>query len=73
MIIQSVQFDDQGGITVAYVHEHEQSREGNAQHVLYINSYGQQQYDRVAYYAQELREDAEEMVAWYEKYKSGTA
>jgi hypothetical protein len=71
--VQSVQFDEEGGIVVQYIHEHEQTAEGNLQHVIYINPHGLQTYDRVAYYATELLEDVEEMVAWYEKYKAGTA
>lgn len=65
--ILSVQFDDDGGITIVYLYENEQTRDDYQTHTLYVTMHGQTQYERVSYYANELREDAAELIGWWEK------
>lgn len=67
--ILSVQFDDEGGITITYLYDNEQTRDEYQTHQLYITMAGQARYERVNYYANELKEDAAEMVAWWQAAK----
>jgi hypothetical protein len=69
MRILSVQFDDEGGIVINYLIPGEQTRYENQTHTLYVTMAGQTQYSQVNYYANELREDAAELVAWWDKEK----
>jgi hypothetical protein len=70
--VMNIQFDDEdGSIAIQYAHESEQSPEGFLVRQVVISQHGLSQYEHVAYYAKELREDAEELVSWYEKYKKG--
>ena len=72
--ISSIRFDDDdGSIIIDWLDETEQSREGGEAHQTYITQEGQQQYKHVGYYAKELREDVDELIGWFRKYRNGYA
>lgn len=70
--ILGVRLDDEdGNIMIDWMDESEQSREGGVAYQTYITLEGQQSYGRVGYYAKELREDIDELLGWWRKYRSG--
>jgi hypothetical protein len=71
MNIIGIRFLDDGGINVEWSDDTEQSPEGGTAHSTYISQYGQQSYPHVETYAGELRQDAQELLAWFNKYKKG--
>ena len=71
MNIVSISFMDDGGITIDWADDSEQSPEGGVMHSTHISQFGQQSYPHVGTYSDELRQDAQELLAWFNKYKKG--
>jgi len=71
MNIISIGFLDDGGITIDWSDDTEQSPEGGVVHSTYISQFGRQTYPHVGTYSDELKQDAEELLAWFVKYKKG--
>lgn len=71
MIIMGVTFTEDGGVSIDWSDDSEQSPEGGTVHSTYISQWGQQQYPHVGNYADELRQDAEELLGWFQKYQRG--
>ena len=62
---------DDGTIVVEWLDEDDHRPEGSVVKQTAITVRGQEDWDRVGYYATELRQDLEELVAWFEKYRLG--
>ena len=62
---------DDGSITVEWMYEHEHTPQTSEIRQTLIAPRAQEDWEHVGYYAQELREDLEELVAWTEKYRLG--
>ena len=71
MNIVGIAFLDDGGINIEWSDDLEQSPEGGTAHSTYISMFGRQTYPHVGTYAEELKQDAEELLAWFIKYKKG--
>lgn len=71
MNIVGVRFMDDGGISIEWADDSEQFPEGGVAHSTYISQFGQQTYAHVGTYAEELKQDAEELLAWFIKYQRG--
>ena len=71
MNIVSIRFGDDGGINIDWADDTEQSPEGGVMHSTYISQFGQQAYPHVGTYSDELKQDAQELLAWFIKYKKG--
>lgn len=54
-------------MVVDWMRESEQSVAGGMAHTTWISAEGQSRDEQVGYYVEELREDAAELVAWWEK------
>lgn len=59
------------GIVVDWTSDADQRPEGSTFHQTQITSTGEENWEHVRYYAMELRQDAEELVQWFEKYRRG--
>ena len=71
MNIASISFMDDGGISIEWSDDTEQSPEGGELHSTYISQFGRQSYQHVGTYADELVQDAQELLAWFLKYRRG--
>ena len=71
MNIHAVSFDNEGGVTIDWSEDTEQTPEGGVVHSTYISQFGQGQYTHVGTYAEELRQDADELLGWFIKYQRG--
>jgi len=71
MNIMGIRFMDDGAISIEWSDETEQSPEGGTAHSTFISQFGQQQYTHVGTYAEELRQDADELLGWFIKYQRG--
>ena len=69
--ILGCRLDDEGSITIEWLYEHEYTPQVTEIHQTIVTSRGQEDWEHVGYYARELREDLEELVAWTEKYRLG--
>lgn len=69
MNIVGINFMDDGGISIDWSDDAEQSPEGGVMHSTYISQFGRQTYPHVGTYADEVVQDAEELLAWFIKYK----
>jgi hypothetical protein len=65
--------DEDGSIVVEWFEEREQTREGGVFYQSMITLEAQENWEQVGYYAKELRQDLEELVAWHEKHRLGRA
>jgi hypothetical protein len=62
---------DDGTIVVEWMDEDDHKPEGSLVRQTSITARGQEDWDKVGYYAKELRQDLEELVHWYEKFRLG--
>lgn len=62
---------DDGTIVVEWLDEDEMKPELTVVRQSSITQRGQEEWDKVGYYAKELRGDLEELVHWTEKYRLG--
>ena len=67
MRVIGVRFEDDGTVVVDWVSEREQSRFGGEGHSTYITTDGQAKNDKLGYYVEELRQDAAELVTWFQR------
>lgn len=65
------QLTDDGTIIVEWMDEDDHQPEGSLVKQTSITTKGQQDWEQVGYYAKELRQDLEELVAWFEKFRLG--
>ncbi len=65
------QLHDDGTIVVEWLDEDDHQPELTVIKQTSITVRGQEDWDRVGYYAKELRGDLEELIAWTEKYRLG--
>jgi len=70
--VYTVTFSDDT-ITVEWVSDEEQTHNFADFHQTTVTREGESQWPRVKYYADELRQDAEEFVHWVDKYRRGVA
>ena len=71
MNIVGIRFLYDGGINIEWSDDSEHTPEGGSVHSTYISMFGRQTYQHVVTYAEELKQDAEELLAWFIKYKKG--
>lgn len=69
--ILGCQLGEDGSIVIEWLNEQEHTPQGGLMHQTVINMKGQKDWEQVGYYADELRQDLEELVAWFEKYRLG--
>lgn len=60
-------------ITIDWASEDEQTRNYADFHQTTVTREGESQWPQVKYYADELRQDVEELVHWIDKYRRGVA
>ncbi len=65
------QLSDDGTIVVEWLDEDQHKPESTTVHQTAITTRGQQDWEKVGYYATELRQDLEELIHWAEKYRLG--
>ena len=70
-VISGVQFDEDGGITIQWADADEVDDEGGTYHNTHISPFGQERDARVGYYSAELRQDVEELLHAWLKYRRG--
>ena len=70
-VIQYVQFYPDGEILLRWTDSDEQGPEGADSHETMIMPDGQERWEQVGYYARELREDTQELLEWWLKYRRG--
>lgn len=64
--------DEDGTIIVEWYEEREHDINGGVMMQTILTVEAQQNWEHVGYYATELRQDLEELVAWSERYRKGT-
>lgn len=68
MRVLSVRFEDDGTIIVDWVMEAEQTKYGGVAHSTWVSLDGQEKFDQVSYYVDEIRSDIEQLLlAWQTK------
>ncbi len=65
------QLSDDGTIIIEWLDEDNHKPEGSVVYQTAITARGQDDWDRVGYYAKELRDDLAELIHWFEKYRLG--
>ena len=70
-VIQYVQFFPDGEILLRWTDSDEQGPEGSDSHETMIMPDGQERYAQVGYYSNELRQDVDELLDWWLKYRRG--
>lgn len=70
-VIQYAQFFPDGEILLRWTDSAEQGPEGSDSHETMILADGQERWEQVGYYANELREDVNELLEWWLKYRRG--
>jgi len=70
VVVLGVTFGEKA-ITIEWTSEEDQRPEGSTYHQTSITQEGEEAWEHVSYYAEELRQDAEELILWFEKYRAG--
>jgi len=63
--------DEDGSMQVEWYEESEQSPEGGVVYQTIITREAMDRWDHVGYYSKEIVQDLEELVEWYNKYRTG--
>lgn len=70
-VVQYVQFFPGGEIMLRWSDSTEEGPEGSESHETIITTDGQERWQQVGYYANELKGDTDELLEWWLKYRRG--